>query len=548
MIADRRAGVVVMFACAAAVLTMCAGLAVDATRLWMLRAKVQQAVDAAALLAAMQINTSDQNTVDWKDVRNLFWVNFSRDVPGNGIGYMGATSEGATVETPVRGDPTLVSVEAKARLPLMFGHLLGMGGEVGVASTKAVAKQGAKVEIALALDITGTMAGNMATSTGGTVTKIQAVKNAVANMLDIVYGPLDSVQDLWFSVVPFRTSVNVGATHVAWLDAAAYGAADWVSQSWRGCVEARGDGFDLKEDSPAVKPFKPFFWKSTYQAKSYQTCTSTGACTTNFYLGDNDWHGGSCGVTDTGTGVTSGCTTSAYSSLAVGPNLGCPNDAVLPLTDSKNAIKTKVAGLNARTGGSTIIHQGLQWSWLTLSPLWQNHWGLGPARNGAARPLAYTTGNLRKVIVLLSDGQSNWNGNDNDSKNNDCDPKVWPACLQTDGYYNAYGRPSENRLSITMPTGAPPQSSKDARKAMMAKLDNQASLMCTEIKKKGVEIYAVAFQVSSGSNAEKLLKNCANDASHYLNANDEAGINKAFTTIGRQLRSLRLVPPVQPTP
>lgn len=542
MIADRRAGVAVLFACAAAALVLCAGLAVDATRLWMVRAKLQQSVDIAALMAAMQMDTTSQNAqkrLEWEQsVKKLFWVNFSREPFGGRTGYMGATSDGATL-TAV--DATRVRVSATATLPLTLWRVatavdanarvdpVGMG-------AGATAQQGAAFEIALALDISG----SMTESAGGSTSRIRAVKDAVAEMLDIIYGPVDAVRNLWISVVPFRSSVNVGTSQTikdTWLDAAAYGAADWTQQAWRGCVEARQDGYDLTEDNPSTRRFKPLFWASTYNVKPNggQTCDGNGVCSPTYYKGHNDWRPGY--VTDTGNGGAM----PAWSSLPVGPNLGCSNDAVLPLTASKSAVAAKVAGLTAANYDGTIIGQGLQWSWFTLSPLWQGHWGLGAAPNGGARPLAYATGNVRKVVVLMSDGNNTWIGNEFLSPNYACQNyKVWPECVQTDGYYNSYGKLSGNRLGIAMPGGVPPESSARASSAAMAALDARTLQMCNAIKGKGVRIYTIAFQAGAGSAAEGLLKGCASDGASYFNATNEAEINRAFTTIGRQLRSLRL--------
>lgn len=521
VIADRRAGVAVLFALAAALLVLVVGVAVDATRLWMVRVKLQQSVDAAALLAALRVGETTQT----EEARRLFWVNFSTRPYGDTIGYLGATSTGAAVK---QEDAAHVRVSAKADLPLLFGPVMrlfgGDGGAVSVASGDTIARRGDAYEIALVLDITSTM--TLATSDG--TTRVQGMKDAVADLLDVIYGPADTVQNLSISVVPFRTSVNIGTHNRPWVDDTAYAAADWSVQPWRGCVEARQNGYDLTEDNPTTKPFKPLFWKTTYRMHPYQACTSTG-CTTQYYLGDNDWHSGY--VTDTGNGGAK----PAHSNLPVGPNLGCPNQALLPLTESKSAVGARVASLVATGGIGTVTAQGLQWGWLTLSPLWQGHWGLAPARDGAARPRAYSDTTARKVLVLMSDGQSGWGGNHN------CSPdKVWPACLQTDGYYTAYGRLSANHLGVAMPSGTPPDSSKNASARAATALNARAVQTCTQIKTKGVEIYVVAFDAPPGSADEALLKGCATDAAHYFNATDGAGIRRAFTAIGRRIGNLRL--------
>lgn len=528
---DRRASVSLIVAITATALMLCVGLAVDATRLWLVRTKLQEAVDAAALLAAMETGSSSQVA----DAQKLFWVNFSNTsfnaAAGAGnVGFLGATSSGATV-TPV--DSTHVQVTAQASLALTFMRVAN-NGTVSVAAGNAVAQSTGTYEIALALDITGSMLSS-ADSSG--TTKIQAVKNAVSSMLSIMYGNADTVPNLAFSVVPFRGSVNIGTANRGWVDNTAYAAADWSAQSWRGCVEARKGGYDTTEDPPSTKAFNPLFWPTTYHVKSSRTCYWYGSCSTTYNPGDNDWYSGN--VTDTGNGVSQ---TSSWSGLPVGPNLGCSTAAVLPLTASKTTISTMVSNMVAASGGSTVLGQGLQWAWFTLSPLWQSNWGLAAAQDGSARPLAYSTRNLSKVIILMTDGNNEWDGNEQTGQNKNCSSysNLWPECVQTDGYYNSYGRLSDNRLNMVMPGGVPPTSSNMASAYAATALDTLTLQICSAIKAKGITIYTIAFQAAAGSDAETVLKGCATDTAHYYNTNTGTDISNAFSSIGQQLHSTRL--------
>ncbi len=152
----------------------------------------------------------------------------------------------------------------------------------------------------------------------------------------------------------------------------------------------------------------------------------------DYYPGDNDWTTGSGGITDTGD---TGNAVSSYSALPVGPNLGCSNGVVLPLTLSKATVKSSISGLTASSGGSTVLSQGLQWAWFTLSPVWQGYWGLAASPVGLSRPLAYGTIGNFKVVILMTDGNDEWDGNEETSQNANCGNKtVVPECGQADGY------------------------------------------------------------------------------------------------------------------
>jgi Flp pilus assembly protein TadG len=540
MIADRRASVTVIMAVTITMLALCVGLAIDGTRLWLVRAKLQEAIDAAVLLGAMEIGSPTQAA----DVQSLFWVNFSGTgfnaaAGASNVGFLGATSGGATV-TAV--DSTHVQVSAQASVPLTFMRL-AHNDVVSVVSENAVAQQGGINEIALALDITGSM--TIAADSSGT-TKIQAVQTAVKNMLSVLYGSADTVPNLWVSVVPFRGSVNIGTQNQAWLAKGAYKASDWSAQAWRGCVEARQNGYDVTEDDPNTKGFTPLRWASTYQVHS----TWGG-----YSPGDNDWY--AYNVTDTGnggsgSGGSGGSSTFTWygmsdssAGMLVGPNLGCSNGVVLPLTASKSTVGTTVSNLIAATGGSTVLSQGLQWAWFTLSPLWQADWKLASTVSGsssAPRPLAYSTPGLHKTIILMTDGNDEWDGSEMLDQNQECSdsPTLWPECVQTDGYYNSYGRLSDNRINATWPSGSPPNSSIQASQNAASALDKLTSQVCTAIKATGITIYTIGFQAVAGSDAETVLKGCATDAAHYFDTNTGTDINNAFRSIAQQMSSIRL--------
>ncbi len=527
LVRDRQAAVSIVVGVTILALALSMGLAIDATRLWMVRTALQKSVDAAALLAATEIGSASQAA----DAQKLFWVNFSRNgysaaSGSSNAGFMGATSGGATV---TQVDSSHVQVTAQANVSLT---IMGIGGSrtASIVAANAIAQQAGTYEIALALDVTGSMLNSADAST----TKIQAVKNAVASMLSVVYGPADTSQGLSFAVVPFRGSVNMNPQNQGWLNQSAYKPANWSAQAWRGCIEARLGGYDLTEDSPNTRAFNPLYWISTYQAK---VCSgNSGGCMNGYYPGDNDWTAGS--VTDDGNGAASSKT---WSGLPAGPNLGCSNEVVLPLTASKGTISTKVNNMVAASGGSTVLSQGLQWSWFTLSPLWQSSWGLAAAQNGSPRPLSYSTPNNHKVIILMTDGNDEWDGNETAGTNANCGKyKVWPECVQTDGYYNSYGRLSSNHMTMAMPAGTPPSSSNTASLQAASSLDTLTSQTCTAIKNKGVIIYTIAFQAAASSTAETVLKSCATDSSHYYNTNTGQDINNAFISIAQSLQALRL--------
>ena len=83
-----------------------------------------------------------------------------------------------------------------------------------------------------------------------------------------------------------------------------------------------------------------------------------------------------------------------------GPNRGCPTP-IVPLTSNENSILTRRRGCSHWNGGGTNQAEGLAWGWRVL-------------RHGAYREgVPYNPpGDVRKVIVLMSDGENTNVGND----------------------------------------------------------------------------------------------------------------------------------------
>jgi hypothetical protein len=89
------------------------------------------------------------------------------------------------------------------------------------------------LELALVLDVTGSM---------GSSGKIDSLKVAAKDLLQIVFGDENTVEHLHVGIVPFTQTVNVGSTRTGWITGG-------VPHNWLGCVEMRRNGLDTT-DSP----------------------------------------------------------------------------------------------------------------------------------------------------------------------------------------------------------------------------------------------------------------------------------------------------------
>lgn len=242
---------------------------------------------------------------------------------------------------------------------------------------------------------------------------------------------------------------------------------------------------------------------------------------------------------------------------AAGPNRLCARTPLTPLTRSRSAIVSAVNAIEApaRSGGTTVA-TGLQGGWYTLSPNWQNWWpGIATSDVYGTLPLAYNTRNMTKAVVILTDGDNNWQGTYSSN--------VRTAPSGTDLLYNAYGRiltdaASRRPYSATNWNTLFPGSSISTVNQTNADtaLDGRLAALCAAMKNSTstnpadhrIRIYIVGFEIDGVSQGNattirNMLKACAssNAAPYYLEAPTSAQLESAFRQVGDSLSSLRMI-------
>ena len=302
---DRRGMVAVITAMLVIPLVLAIGLAVDASRMFLVRAKLSQAVDAAALAAGQAVDLTSVTA----DARRIFAVNYPE-------AYMGAGVD--QPEINYDEDTGQVEVIARTELPTMFMRLANVD-TLDLEARALVVREQRGMELALVLDVSGSMCEPTASSkvkcTNPAGSKLAAMKLAAKDLLDIVYGPEDTVEDLYVAIVPFNGRVKID--RAAWLNVAK------APAGWEGCVEQRSGSLAFDDSPPAAGKWAP---------------------------------------TDAVVPISG---SSTYDVPCYSP--------VLPLTASKSAVKTAIDGMVAL--GGTRIDIGAGWGWRILSERWQGLWG-----------------------------------------------------------------------------------------------------------------------------------------------------------------------------
>jgi len=446
------------------------GLVTDAGRGYLVKSQLGQAVDAAALAGGRSMFQEYQSD----DIQKYFEANFP-------VEFMGAEVESLDIDIAPAGDS--VEVIATAEVPTSFMQVLNVN-NMTVTARAVVNRQVRGLELALVMDNTGSM------RSGG---KIDAMKDAAAELVDILYGEREEVDDFYISLVPYAAMVNIGDQREAWLQG--YNPATYGATSWKGCVEARIDEDDLDSNDlpPADGLWNPALWPSTDGVYP-----STG---------DNDWNNGNI---DESNGAKNN---------GLGPNLGC-GPAITPLVTQKSDVLAAIDEMLPWHRGGTMANLGLAWGWRTLSPQWQGLWG-GDTPNFL--PFDYGEEYMDKAVILLTDGENQWYD--------------WPGGLPGNpegstypgADYTAYGRINEERLGTGINTNSEAKS----------EINDRMASLCTAMKAQDIILFTILFQVNDSA-TETLYENCATSSDHFFDADSNGELESVFQTIGTELANLRL--------
>ena len=192
----RRGNVAMMFALALPLLTMTSLVGVDVHRISTVRANLQDALDAAALAAARSPHMDEANitTVGMAALRANLQA-YPQIALREDLTRFRLTEDGAVVADSKVDVETLV---ANIFLP-PYGRLLDDQVQVGVESE--VLRSSTNLEVALVLDITGSMAGD----------KITDLQDAADELIDLVVQDQQTPYYSKASIVPYSMGVNVGS-------------------------------------------------------------------------------------------------------------------------------------------------------------------------------------------------------------------------------------------------------------------------------------------------------------------------------------------------
>jgi len=524
----REDGAIISFALLTIVMMlMITGLAVDVMRAEEKRTSIQYTQDRAVLAAAsLRQNLSAQDIID-----DYFLKEGLQDVTPTVDVVNELNSRRVTV---AYDDSNMPSVNT------MFMDMLGIDTLAAVASSGAEDGIG-KVEISLVLDVSGSMA--QRSVSGGT--KISDLKTAAKDFVDTLLEDDSAPNTYSISIVPYSTQVTVGEEL---LDK--YNVTSEHDASH--CVDFTSEHFI----TTAVETTEELQRTGHFAAWTWDGSIPVG------------WWNRTC-ITD-----------------------DIPSRKILPLSNDSDDLKDYIDDLIVTGWTSTEI--GIKWGAALLDPSAQTAVDSlitdGEISDGlAGRPYDYNAGDVRKVMIVMTDGE-NTNQYFLDPTKTTGLSSVWYRYVDdnhhqfwvynpTKGgsskyrklFYNRRGRlysslawdsaphAQAQRLTYQQLWALGTMSFVSERlygpaglnndnwtssgwpnhfsRVSWAEKDTRMENICTAAKDQGILLYTIGFEVRDG-NAAKLMQ-CATTDAHFFRV-EGVEISEAFASIAAQISNLKL--------
>jgi len=588
---DRGGNVAMMWAVMGTVLIGLIGLTVDFTRAQTIRAQMQNAVDGAALVAERSSNlTMAQRTAaaraffdaEMGDLANNVTFNV-QELQSGGHRVSASIPMPVSLARIVNNSDWVLATDAEAQadasppieVALVLDNTGSMSNDMDAlrdAATDLVTDllqlDGDTVKVALVPFVAQVNIGNQQSrlawmdTTGVAPMNGEMLEDRLIGYRSTSNG--NATGNCNFSTTP---SGYTGPYRIQWQKAGSrchamtpedginhFTLFDLISnETWKGCVEARPEPYDILDTAPTINTpatlFVPFFWLDTGGTAGQSSSNNSSAAnyrSSNSYLSDTAGDLGTInGATVTMTS-SNGASTNAqdqrearffnvfkYRNTAAsldtsapdtrGPNRGCPTP-IVPLTANDNTVLTAISNMRHWNGGGTNQAEGLAWGWRVLSPT-------PPFTEGA--PYG---DDVRKVIVLMSDGENTNVGND--------------PVMASD--YSAYGHMGfwrdyaggdlVTQLLFGILHGIlPAQFRRNINSAnqYVTYVNNRQQQLCTNIKNAGIEIYTVIFRETDTATVN-MMRSCATSTSHFYRADNAQQLAAAFNAIGTGIGALRL--------
>lgn len=501
-------------------MTMMGGIAMDVMHQETVRTGLQNTLDRCTLMAASLDQRLD-----------------AREVVDDCVEKSGFGSNIENVQVTQGFNSRSVQASGRVDTKPFFMHLIGIE-QLDATGVSAAEQKITNVEIALVLDVSGSMSG----------AKLSNLKLAAAEFVDNMLAN-DPGHRISIAIVPYNAQVNLGPVLRA-----KYQAVNLHGVTDVNCLELPASVFTTANIPRNVNlPMMAYadYAYGTSKTDAYVAPSNTSAAVPNY------------------------------------SNVFCtkmPSNIVRLPSQNATTLKGQINGLVA--GGNTSITLGMKWGLSLLDPsargMYNELIGAGAiGANLAGRPFDYADPEAMKVVVLMTDGEHVAHNRVTDGYKTGASP----IYKSTDGRYSVYhSSRASNKYWVPHlaawqagPFGGGAQqqwqdvwanlkvsyvawqfyarafgADSSGRNAVYTNMMDQmvrtydsvsgmnASLQqsCALAKQSEVLVYGIAFEAPTNGKAQ--ISQCATSPAHYFDAQNGAEIRSAFRTIASNLTQLKL--------
>ena len=296
--ANERGTIAIIFAIGISAVFGTMALAIDYGRYSNVRTKLWQALDRSALAGAKLLDDDGASDAQIEDRTRSFYL-----TQVSLLGINVATAAPLTIA--IDRANTSVTASAAVDMPTSFAGVLGVN-SIHIDQSATVSYKMKKIELSMALDVTGSMSDVPA---GDTMTKMEALKSAAKDIVDTMFDLSLNEQSIRIALAPYSSAVNAGS-----YASAVAGGVSWSNN----CVVER-----LTDTATDTYP------SGTSKLVPYDAPV----------------------VTDLGARP-------------------CPTPTIMPLLgrSARNTLKNEIEAFVA--SGGTAGHIGTAWGWYMLSDKW----------------------------------------------------------------------------------------------------------------------------------------------------------------------------------
>lgn len=351
---DSRGNFAVVFGLAASVLALAVGFAVDTAQLMNAKSALREAVDAAVTSTARSITLGD---ISEQDAPKMVKAFLTANSTGGTLSYDQIVLDKLTIDRTAK----TVEVAAHVDVPLYF-PLFGMEKNRRVADVGAALYSDKQIEVAMMLDITGSMKGQ----------KIEDLKTAAENAVKaLLKGNKDADKPrVRVAIVPYAEAVNTG--------------------------KLAGTVFVEQKGGPDLPP-------AIDAPISVSAATRPDQCATERKMQDGSADFSDDAPDSIRTVRRNNKDERYYAKVNRDDRLKiCPEAELVALTADQQKLLDTITAFKA--GGVTAGGIAAQWGYYMLSPKWRQTISDAGAGSG---PADFNASKVGKVAILMTDGAFN---------------------------------------------------------------------------------------------------------------------------------------------